>query len=65
MALTQRLFLNFSELQVRVDGVNALPRRLDVVDVAVREPTCLVNVQRLFRDGVGPRRHVHVRFGGC
>jgi len=34
MALTQRLFLNFSELQVRVDGVNALPRRLDAVDVA-------------------------------
>ena len=35
MSVTQRLFPNFSELQVRVDGVNAMPRRLDAVDVAV------------------------------
>ena len=38
-ALTRRLFLNFSELQVRVDGVGAMPHRLDAVDVASREPT--------------------------
>ena len=33
-----------------------MPRRLDVVHVAVRESTCLVNVQSQFRDGVVPRR---------
>ena len=32
-----------------------MPRRLDVV-VAVRESTCLVNVQSQFRDGAVPRR---------
>ena len=30
----------------RVDGVFMRPRRLDVVDAAARESTCLVNVQR-------------------
>ena len=35
-------FLNFSELQLRVDGVVAMPHRLDAVDVAVRESTRLV-----------------------
>ena len=37
--LTQRLFLKFSELQVRVDGVDATSRHRDAVDAAVREPT--------------------------
>ena len=31
LVLTQRLFLCFSELQVRVDGVNAMPHRRDAV----------------------------------
>ena len=43
--LTQRLFPNFSELQGRVDGVNAMP--------PVIESTCLVN------DAVVPRRRRH------
>ena len=34
--LTQCLFLNFSEVQLRVDGVFMKPRRLDAVDVVVR-----------------------------
>ena len=42
IVLTQRLFPNVSELQVRVDGVNAMPRHRDAVDVAVRESTRLV-----------------------
>ena len=46
IVLTQRLFLSFSELQVRVDGVNAMPRRRDAVDVAVRESTRLVSRRR-------------------
>ena len=37
IALTQRLFLKFSELQVRVDGVSATRCHRDAVDVAVRE----------------------------
>ena len=36
-----------SELQARADGVGAMPRRLDAVDGAVREPTW-------FRDGAVP-----------
>ena len=43
--MTQCLFLKFSELQVRVDGVNATSRHRDAVDAAVREYTW-------FRDGV-------------
>ena len=35
--LTRRLFLTFSELQVRVDGVSATSRHRDAVDAAVRE----------------------------
>ena len=54
--LTQRLFLTFSELQVRVDGVYALTNRLDVVDVAVRESTRLAREPRQFRDSVVPHR---------
>ena len=50
---TQRLFLKFSELQVRVDGVDATSRHRDAVDVAVRESTRLV---MRFRDSVVRRR---------
>ena len=50
--LTQRLFPNFSELQVRVDGVFMKPRRLDAVDVAVRESTRLAREPRPRRDAV-------------
>ena len=54
--LSQRLFLNFSELQVRVDGVCAIPHRLDAVDVASREPTRRARESRQCRDGVVPHR---------
>ena len=54
--LSQRLFLSFSELQVRVDGVGAMPHRLDAVDVASREPTRRARESRQFLDGVVPRR---------
>ena len=58
--LSQRLFLNFSELQVRVDGVGAMPHRLDAVDVASREPTRRVSERRQSRETVsintGPLR---------
>ena len=54
--LSQRLFLNFSELQVRVDGVGAMPHRLDAVDVASREPTRRARESRQFLDSVVPRR---------
>ena len=56
--LSQRLFLNFSELQVRVDGVCAIPHRLDAVDVASREPTRRARESRQYRNGVVPRRFV-------
>ena len=46
--LTQRLFPNFSELQVRVDGVGATLRHRDAVDVALRESTGLVRGSRRF-----------------
>ena len=46
--LTQRLFPNFSELQVRVDGVGATLRHRDAVDVAARESTGLVRESRRF-----------------
>ena len=52
--LTQSLFLNFSELQVRVDGVNATRCHRDAVDVAVRESTRLVSRRR--RSAQGPPR---------
>ena len=41
--LTRRLFLNVSELQGRVDGVNATSRHRDAVDVAARASTRPVN----------------------
>ena len=59
LVLTQRLFPNFSELQGRVDGVFMRPCRLDAVDVAVRESTRRVHVQRQFRDAIVPRRRRH------
>ena len=52
LVLTQRPFPKFSELQVRVDGVNATSRHRDAVDVAVRESTGLVSEPRQFRDDV-------------
>ena len=39
-----------------VDGVGAMPHRLDAVDVAVRESTRVVNQWRQFRDAVVPHR---------
>ena len=56
IALTQRLFLCFSELQVRVDGVNSTRRHRDAVDVAVRAPTRRVSARRRCRDAVVRRR---------
>ena len=40
-SVTQRLFLNFSERQVRVDGVFMKPRRRDAVVMIIRAPTRL------------------------
>ena len=54
--LTQCLFLRFSELQVRVDGVNATSRHRDAVDVAARESTRLAREPRRFRDGINQHR---------
>ena len=51
--MTQCLFLNVSELQVRVDGVGATSRLRDAVDVAVREST---REPRPCRDAVVRRR---------
>ena len=45
-------FPAFSELQLRADGVDAMPHRRDAVDVAVRESTRLVREPRQFRDAV-------------
>ena len=53
--LTQRPFLRFSELQVRVDGVIVVSRHRNAVDVAVRESTRPVPRRR--RDAVGRRRY--------
>jgi len=52
-SVTQCLFLNVSELQVRVDGVGATSRHRDAVDVAVREST---REPRPCRDAVVRRR---------
>ena len=57
--MTRRLF---SELQVRVDGVNAMPHRRDAVDAAVRASTRLGSAQRPCRDGVAPRRSKYFIF---
>ena len=49
-------FPAFSELQLRADGVDAMPRRRDAVDVAVRESARRVGEPRSCRDAVGRRR---------
>ena len=49
-------FPSISQLELRVDGVNAMPRRRDAVAVITREFTRLVSAQRQFRDAVGRRR---------
>ncbi len=56
IALTQRLFLKFSELQVRVDGVSATRCRRGAVDVAVRESTSLAREPQQYRNGINQRR---------
>ena len=56
-SLSQRLFLNVSELQLRVDGVDATSRHRDAVDVAVGASTRRVREPRQFRDGVVSRRN--------
>jgi len=48
--MTQCPFPNFSELQLRVDGVNATPRHRYAVDVAARASTRLVREPRQFRE---------------
>ncbi len=40
-----------------VDGVDAMPRRRDAVDVAVRDSTRLAREPRRFRDGVRSTQH--------
>ena len=56
IVLTQCLFPKFSELQLRVDGVNAMPHRRDAVDKAVRESARRVREPRQFHDAVVRRR---------
>ena len=56
MVLTQCPFPTVSELQLRVDGVNATRCHRDAVDVAVRGSTRLASEPRRFRDAVDPRR---------
>ena len=63
--LTQRLFPNVSELQPCEDGVVAMPRRVDALEVAVRESLRVMCERRQFRDGVratqGPLRRLLLR----
>jgi hypothetical protein len=49
-------FPSISQLELRVDGVNAMPHCRDAVDVAVRESTRRVRELRQFRDAVVRRR---------
>ena len=56
-------FPSISQLELRVDGVDAVPHRRDAVDVAVRASTRLVIVQRQFRDAVV--RHRSWTTTGC
>ena len=56
IALTQRPFLCFSELQVRVDGANSTRCHRDAVDVAVRASARRARESRSCRDGVVPHR---------
>ena len=53
--LTQRHFLRVSQLQLRVDGVNATFRHRDAVEVVVRESTGRMRELRQFRDGLARR----------
>ena len=53
--LTQRLFLTFSELQVRIDGVFVVSRHRDAVDAAVRESTETVSRRRRHNAGARVR----------
>ena len=58
-ALTQRPFPSISQLELRVDGVDAMPHRRDAVDVAVRASTRRVREPRQFRDAVVRHRRSH------
>ena len=61
--LTQCLFLKFSELQVRVDGVGATSRHRDAVDAAARESTWLrvtVSIKRRYGSARLGDRHFEV-----
>ena len=57
IVLTQRLFLTFSELQVRVDGVGATSRHRDAIDAVARESTRRAREPRRFRDAVARHRY--------
>ena len=52
---TQCFSRNFSELEVRVDGVGATPRRRDAIEAAVRASTRRVSEPRRFRDSFARR----------
>ena len=54
--LTQRLFPNVSELQVRVDGVDATPRHRGAIEAAARASTRLVRELWQFHDSLVPHR---------
>ena len=54
--LTQRPFPNVSELQARVDGVDATRWHRDAVVMAVRASTRLTREPRRCRDGINQRR---------
>ncbi len=50
LVLTQRLFLVFSEVEVRVDGVFVVSRRRDAVDAPVRASRGGFVLSRRFHD---------------
>ena len=56
MVLTQRLFLRFSELQLRVDGVGATSRHRDAVEAAVGRSHVAREQLWQFRDAVARHR---------
>ncbi len=58
--LTQREFLDVSELQVRVDGVNATRCHRDAVDAAVRASTRLANAVSRTGDRVNQQQLMRV-----
>ena len=55
LVLTQCLFLTFSEVEVRVDGVFVVSRHRDAVFMIIRAST-------QFRDAVVPRRPTGPKF---